>query len=120
MAKFIPDPILDLMNAVKQGDKVYALTGQPSVFADIAALKLAEQTVSGGNYAAANGDTDGRKQTLQPPAGAVISANGSCTHVAVSKSGTTLLEVWTVTTQLLTSGGTVDFGAIISELGDPA
>ncbi len=120
MGKLVPTANIDLQLAVLEGDIVYALSGQPSVYGDIAALVLASKVISGANYTKAAGDVDGRKNTLAPAAGAVIGSNGTCTHIAVAKSGTTLQEVWTCTSQLLTAGGTVDFGNIVHEIGAAA
>jgi hypothetical protein len=73
--------------------------------------------VSGANYAKANGDVNGRKNTLTPPAGATIDSSGTANHVAVT-NGTDLRLVTLCADQALTSGGTVDIGAFAHEISD--
>lgn len=120
MAKLIPDAKIDAMLALVEGDEVHVCSAQPTTALEATTtFNLATQAITGGNYALANGDTSGRKNTLTPPTGTSISTTGTANHVAVtSGSGTTLELVTTATSQALTSGGTVDIGAFAHEIGD--
>jgi hypothetical protein len=118
MGKLVLDAQIDLQLAVLEGDTVVACSAQPAVFADVATYKLADQAISGASYTKANGDVDGRKNTCAPTAGAGIDSTGVCTHIAITKDGTTLKEVFTCASQALTAGGTVDFGNLVHEIGD--
>jgi hypothetical protein len=118
MAKLVPDAQIDLQLAVLEGDKVFACSAQPTVYADVATYALADQTISGASYTKANGDVDGRKNTCAPAAGALIDDTGVATHIAITKDDNTLKEVFTCTSQALTEGGTVDFGNLVHEIGD--
>lgn len=118
MAKVIPDSILDLMLAQLDGDAIHVCSAEPTTYAEAnATYKLAQDTLTGGNYADANGDTSGRKTTCTPPTDSTIDSDGTATHIAIT-SGTTLLAVTTCTSQALTSGGTVTIAAFDIELGD--
>lgn len=121
MAKFIPDAKIDLQLDVNEGDTVHVCSAQPATAADaITNFNLASQAVVGGDYAKANGDTNGRKNTLTPPTGSAISTTGVGNHVAVTNGGTDLRLVTTCTSQSLTQGGTVDIGAFAQEMSDAA
>ena len=120
MAKAIPDAILDAMLAAAEGDNVHVCSAQPTTYTEASSTyQLATQAITGGNYAKANGDTSGRKNTLTPATGTSISNSGTATHVAVT-NGTSLVSVTTCTSQALTSGGTVDIGAFAHEVQDPS
>jgi len=120
MGKFIPDANIDLQLDVMEGDSVHACSAQPTTYAEAATTyQLASQAVTGANYAKADGDVSGRKNTLTTPAGANIDNDGIANHVAVT-NGTTLKMVTTCAAQSLTSGGTVDIGPFSHETQDPS
>jgi len=118
MAKAVPDAILDLMLDQAEGTTIHICSAEPANYAGIAAVMLAQATISG-SYTAANGDTSGRKNTLPAQTGISITNSGTATHVAISSGGTTLKVVTTCTSQALVSGGTVDTNAIAHEINDP-
>ncbi len=122
MAKLIPDTNIDLMLDIVEGTSVHVCAGQPTTYTEaVTTFNLATQAITGGNYAKANGDVSGRKNTLTPPTGTSITATGTADHVAVTTlTGTVLELVTTVTSQALTSGGTVDIGAFDHEIQDAA
>jgi len=120
MGKKIPDTELDAQLSVLEGDAVHVCSAEPLNHTEASStLALATQAIAGGNYAKANGDTSGRKSTLTPPTGTSIGSSGTGNHVAVT-SGTTLKQVTTCPAQALTVGGTVDIGALVHEIADPA
>lgn len=121
MAVFIPDSKLDDQLTTLRGDNVHVCSAQPTTYAEAATTyNLATQAVTSGNYALANGDTSGRKDTCTPATGTTISTSGTATHVAHTV-GTTLQRVTTCTSLVLVAGGgnTVDIGAHAHEIGDP-
>lgn len=66
----------------------------------------------------ADGDTSGRKLTVDQKAGVTVDTTGTATHVALSDA-TNRLYVTTCTSQALTSGNTVTFPAWDVEILDP-
>ena len=119
MAKSIPDAIIDLMLANAEGTKIHICSAEPASYAGIAAVMLAEATISG-SYVKANGDTSGRKNTLPAQTGIPITTTGTATHVVISNGTSTMYLVTTNTSQALTSGGTVDTNAFDHEIADAA
>ena len=123
MAKKVHDDVLDAA-----WDKVATCTRQtitsaePANFAGIAAVLLADNTLTAGDgngdYTIANGDTSGRKITVAQQAAVPIDASGTATHINYD-DGTTLLYTTTCTSQALTSGGTVTIPAHDFEIADP-
>ncbi|HTF86292.1 MAG TPA: hypothetical protein VL987_17035 [Cellvibrio sp.] len=124
MAKAIPDAVLDvLLDEIATGTRMVVCSGQPANFAGIAAVALADVTLTAGDgngdFTIANGDTSGRKLTVAQQSSVVIDASGDATHVSID-DGTNLLAVTTCTTQSLTSGGTVTVPAFDIEVSDPS
>lgn len=124
MAKAIPDAVLDvLLQEIATGTRMVVCSGQPANFAGIAAVALADVTLTAGDgngdFTIANGDTSGRKLTVAQQSSVVIDASGDATHVSID-DGTNLLAVTTCTTQTLTSGGTVTVPAFDIEVSDPS
>lgn len=124
MAKFCVDAAMDAMLAVvDNATRLVVCSGQPADFAGIAAVALADVTVTAGagngDFTLANGDTSGRKLTVAQQADVPIDASGTATHVALD-DGSTLLYVTTCTSQALTSGGTVTVPAWDIEVADPS
>jgi hypothetical protein len=111
MAKWQDDIILDTaLNYVKNNvTQESVCSAQPTTYAEATSTyKLALKTglTSGSFTGPANGDTNGRKLTVNQQASINVDTGGSATHVALC-SGSVLLYVTTCTTQVLTSGNTV-------------
>ena len=120
MAKFIPDAVLDvILERISEGTTLTVCSGQPTSYAGIASLALAEATLSPSDFTITNGDTSGRKVTVAQKSNLTIDASGDATHVSID-DGASLLLVTTCTTQSLTSGGTVTVPAFDAEISDPA
>jgi hypothetical protein len=122
MAKFTDDSVLDAAcDKVATATRMVVTSGQPANFAGIAAVALADVTltagVGNGDYTRANGDTSGRKVTVAAQSAVPIDSSGTATHVCLD-DGTTLLQVTTCTSQALTAGGTVDVPAFDIEFLD--
>ena len=68
----------------------------------------------------ADGDTNGRKTTIDQAASLTVDVSGDADHVALCKTGdTTLKYVTTCTQQALTQGNTVTIPAWDIEIADP-
>lgn len=121
MAKVIPDAILDAMLDAAEGTIMCVCSAEPTTYAELTSTyKLADVVIDGTDYTAANGDSSGRKNTIQAQSAVPIDSSGIATHVGVGRTaGSVLLVVTTCTSQALTSGGTVDIGAWKQELADP-
>jgi len=122
MAKFTADEVLDApLTKVATCTRMVVTSAQPANFAGIAAVALADVTLTAGNgngdYVIANGDTSGRKLTVGAQTGVNVDSNGTATHVCLD-DGATLLSVTTCTSQVLTAGNTVDVPAYDLEFAD--
>jgi hypothetical protein len=123
MAKAISDDVLDAALAeLATATRQVVCSDEPADFAGIAAVALADVTLTAGDgngdYTIADGDASGRKLTIAQQADVPIDASGTATHVTYD-DGTTLLGVTTCTSQVLTSGGTVTVPAHDFEIADP-
>ena len=121
MAKYVADEIMDNgLNYWKtNGTEVYLCTAEPTDRATAISLAVASKTglLSGDYTGPADGTTNGRKLTANAQSSITASATGTATHMAWC-SGTTLLVVTTVTSQLVTSGNPVNLPAISDEIAD--
>lgn len=118
MAKWQVDAMLDAALDHISGNAIelYVCSAQPGNYAGIAAVNLAGLAVPS-FQANADGDTSGRKLTVDQEPDISISASGDATHIVLA-SATVLLYVTTCTTQTLTSGGTVTVPAWDIEIAD--
>lgn len=126
MGKATPDAVLDAaLNAIAEADTMYICSDEPADFAGIAAVALAEFSLTpgdgNGDFAIANGDASGRKLTVAAQSDAEIYASGDADHVVLADAQNSLLKyVTTCTQQTLTEGGTVSSGAWKIEIADPS
>ncbi len=121
MAKSVADAVLDgASDIVAQSDFQYVCNAEPTTYAEASAtFALADVAmVPVTDYTKANGDTDGRKVTMAAKAGVNIDATGTATHLALT-DGVVLVYVTTCTSQVLTSGNTVDIPVWDIEFADP-
>ncbi len=120
MAKWQIDAMLDAALAYISGNAIelYVCSGQPANYAGIAAVALTGAAVPGFT-GPADGDTNGRKLTVDEEADIPVTASGNATHVVLA-SGTVLLYVTTSTSQALVSGNTVTVPAWDIEIADAA
>ncbi len=119
MARHTPDAIIDQQLDQVVGDFSHACAGQPTNYTEAATTyQLASKAMTGGDFTKANGDVDGRKQTVPSVVDAYIDNNGLADHNAITK-GTDLVDVTIITpSQALTAGGTVTIAAWDHEIGD--
>jgi hypothetical protein len=123
MAKACSDAYMDAMLAlIDDATTLHVCSGQPANFAGIAAVTLADVTLTAGagngDYTLANGDTNGRKLTVAQQSSVPIDSSGTATHVVLTDG--TNIYVTTCTSQALTSGGTVTVPAWDIEVADPS
>lgn len=119
MAKAIPDVTMDpSLDKFGTATRMMACSGQPANFAGIAAVALADVTMTGGDFTKAD-DTSGRKITVAAKNGVTVDTTGTATHVSLD-DGTTLLAVTTCTSQALTAANTVNFPAWKWNIQDPS
>lgn len=123
MGKSVHNDVLDASHAeTATATRQVVCSAEPANFAGIAAVALADVTLTAGlgngDWTVADGDTSGRKVTVAQQANTPIDASGTATHISYD-DGTTLLRVTTCTSQALTSGGTVTVPAHKFEIADP-
>ena len=123
MAKFTDDSVLDAALAETATATRQTLTSaQPANFAGIAAVLLADITVtaglgSGDFSAAANGDTSGRKTTMAAQTDLTAAASGTGNHTNLDDA-TTLLHCTTNANVSTNAGSQVDWSAWDIEFED--
>ncbi len=131
MAKFARDAVMDAALSTIQENvtQITVCSGQPTTYDDAWLLKggggkaLARSASSAGSFAAlANGDSSGRKMTVNQHSGVTVSATGGGDHVALLSSATvsTLWYVTTATSQTLTSGNSLTVQGWDIEIADPS
>jgi Flp pilus assembly protein TadG len=123
MAKIVADRVLDgALNIIKNNDtRMTACSAQPTTYAEgNATYALADVTMTGTDFTAANGDTSGRKLTVAAKTAVPVDVTGTVTHVALlDVTGTALDYVTTTASQAVGAGGTVDIGSWKVEIADP-
>jgi hypothetical protein len=123
MAKLVDDTVLDgALNILRNGvTQLLVCSTQPTNYTEATSTyMLASRTglTSGSFTGPANGDTNGRKLTVNQQATISVSTGGSAQHIALC-SGTVLLYVTTCTAQTLVGGNTVTVPAWDVEIADP-
>ena len=130
MGKMVADAVLDAaLNHLKtNGNRMTICASEPTTYAKAtdepssSGYKLASVSISSADYTGpANGDTSGRKITVNAQSSISIDVTGSAAHVAiVSTSSSALLYVTTCTSQSLTATNKVNSPAWEIELRDPS
>ena len=117
MAKWTADVVLEAMlTKVATSTRQCICSGQPSNFANISTVLLADNVITpgagNGDFSAfADGDVSGRKVTILAQSGIVIDANGTANHVTLD-DGVALLQVTTIgAPQAVVSGNTANLAA---------
>lgn len=123
MGKSLGDDTLDgALNIVKNNATRQVLcSAEPANYAGVAAVTLATQIIDSSDFTGpADGDTSGRKLTVNEQTGVSISSTGTANHVAYTNGTDTLYAVTTITGQSVTSGNTATVGAHDIEIADPS
>lgn len=106
------------LDAIAGSTTITVCTAEPTSVAECDSLSLIPgHTLTAGDFTKANGDTSGRKVTVAAQNNLSIDASGTATHVAITDGVD--YYVTTVSSQALTSGGTVSIGAWDIEFADP-
>jgi hypothetical protein len=107
---------------VKNGATQMCLcSAQPTTYTEATAtymLVLKTGLTSGSFTGPVNGDASGRKLTKTAESGVSVTNTGTVTHLALC-SGSVLLLVDTVTSQVVTAGNTCNIAAYKYEIADP-
>lgn len=133
MARSVNNTVLDaaLAYVADNGVRLDVCATEPLTYAEAtttgdgsgAANSLATYTLTAGDgngdYTIADGDTSGRKLTVAAQTGATIDQTGTADHLAITDNVSELIYVTTITSQGITSGGTVDTSAWDIEIADP-
>ena len=123
MAKVAPDATIDSMfDYIDQCDLMTVCNAEPTTYTEATAtFKLADVALTPDtDFTKANGDVNGRKVTVAAKSAVPVDSSGTATHVAIVRTtGTTLRYVTTCTSQVLTSGNTVNIPAWDIEIADP-
>ena len=124
MGKSVHDDVLDQsLNYVKtNGLRLCLCSQEPTTYTEaITTYKLADVDIDNTDYTGpANGDTSGRKVTINAQTGVTVDSSGTSNHAAIVDTvNSKLLLVTTHTGQALTAGNTVDIGSFKQEIADP-
>lgn len=121
MAKYSNPDVLDAaLNLVATATDMHACSAQPTDFANVATVSLAETPMAGGDYTLLDSPSSGRRLTMAEKGGVSVAAAGTVTHVAlVDTANSKLLYVTTTDNQELTSGSFVDFPEWSIDIADP-
>jgi len=122
MSKATDDAHIDAMLAsIATSTTLHVCSAQPANHAGIAAVTLANVTMTAGDgngdYVIANGDSSGRKLRVLVQTAISITGSGTATHVVLTTGS--LIYVTTCTPQGLTAGGTVTVPEWDIEVADP-
>lgn len=129
MAKFVADAILDaaLQYIEDNGDRYHVHEGQPTSWAEFnsnkgsGGFRLGGITISATDFTGpADGDTSGRKTTVDAQTGITVDVTGTADHCGIGDIGSTaILMVTTISnSQTVTSGNTMDLTAWDYEIAD--
>jgi hypothetical protein len=120
MTKSLDDTVLDAPEAIIDNvTAIHICSSAPANHAGIAAVSLADVTVDSSDFTPGNGDVSGRKVTVAAQSGITVDASGTATHIA-GTDGSTMLFLTECTSQVLTSGNTVNIPAFDIEFRDPS
>jgi hypothetical protein len=120
MAKSLDNTVLDAPEAIIDNTTEISITSaDPTNFAGIAAVSLADVVTDSSDFTPGDGDTSGRKVTVGAQSTITIDSNGTATHV-VGDDGSTMLWATTCTSQALTAANTVNIPAFDIEFRDPS
>lgn len=123
MAKNAPDAMLDAsLDYVAQSDRIIVCSAEPTTYAEATstyALATANATAVT-DFPKAAGTPSGRKVTVAAKSGTSVTASGTATHIAVCRTtDSSLRYVTTCTSQVLTSGNTVNIPSWTITIPDP-
>jgi hypothetical protein len=127
MAKFVLDAVMDaaLNEIIDNSDQLIICAGQPATYTDATTDEpsgnaLGEVGITSSDFTGpSDGDTSGRKLTVNQQTGITVDVTGTADHVAiVDDSNSRLLLVTTISSQSVSAGGTADVAAFDQEIAD--
>ena len=122
MAKTVDDSVLDAAIAViKTATQLCLCSAQPTTYAEATAtymLVLKTGLTSGSFTGPVNGDVSGRKVSKTAETGITVTNTGTAIYAALC-TGSILLYVTTVTSQVVTAGNTCNTPIFKVEFTDP-
>ena len=120
MPKLVDDTVLDgAFDIIKTNCTVmHVCSAEPTTRATAISLSLADVAMASGDFAFADGGTDGRKVTIAAKSAVPVDVTGAATWIALI-SATLLLLRTTCTSQQLTVGNTVNIPAYTDTIRDP-
>jgi len=122
LGKLVHDDVLDtaLNYIANNANRISVCSTQPTTYTQATSTYKLAMSTSPTFTGPANGDTSGRKLTVDQEASINVDASGTAQHVALSDSANSkLLYVTTCTSQVLTQGNTVTIPAWDIEIADP-
>jgi len=124
MSKSVHDDVLDAaLNYIKtNGDRLCVCSAQPTTYTQATdTYMLAYKDISSSNYTGpANGDTSGRKLTINAQDSVDIDSSGDATHLCpVDTTNEKLLYTTTMPVTTLVAGNYINIPAWDIELLDP-
>ena len=125
MAKWANDLVMDeALNFITNADFMFICSAQPTTYEEASATYcLATHAMTAASFGdAENGDTNGRKMTIEAAPGITVDVSGTATHIALGIAGppsTILVYVTTCTSQVLTALNVVDIPAWDITFSDP-
>lgn len=111
------------LNTIRNGSiRMAACSAEPANFAGIAAVRLAEATMSAADFTLAAGDVSGRKVTVAAKSSVLITGTGTANHVVLHDNTSILNFATTCDALALTANGsnTVNFPSWKIEITAPA
>jgi hypothetical protein len=122
MGKFADDSILDAgLNIVKTtATQLCLCAGQPASYAEatVGKMLVLKTGLTSGSFTGPVDDTSGRKLSKTAETGVSVTNSGTADHAALC-SGTVLLYVTTVTSQVVTAGNTCNTPIFKINFQDP-
>jgi hypothetical protein len=124
MGKLVHDNVLDgALNILKNGGtQLCVCSTQPTTYTEATVtymLAIKSDLTSGSYTGPGDGDTNGRKLTVNQQATIEVINTGNAQHIAICDVDDRLLYVTTCTAQVLTDGNTVTIPAWDIEIADP-
>lgn len=130
MVKTVDDSVLDaaLNEIINNADKIVLCDGAPSNYSDATTAatstgnELGNKAISSADFSGpTDGDTSGRKLTVNAITGITVDHGGTLDHVAlIDDDASRLLHVVSTASQGVNAGDTVDLDPYDEELEDPA
>ena len=122
MGKRLTDPLIDAIADAMAANliEITITSAEPATADLIEGVKLADVVIDGTDFTKADGDTSGRKTTIQAQNGMSVANTGTATHVVAHAGVLVGSDMWITTcaSTALNAGGTVNLAAYKFEAAD--